>query len=204
MSAFHYLIDVRYILIFFALASRTQLIASWHHEASCSTSFSVHSAYSWALSFASSIHCFSAASASFSVIAAKFHPSTLSWSPSSWLSTPTSHSITSWSDPVAWSSASMVHFTIGRFASIRSMTDSPSWPSLVQWWVGLPLFLISSPFWSITSSQNAAFRSTWHLRSHRLLWALKSPVRMVLRHWMTLCQFNIRAGLSLSPGCASR
>jgi len=132
MSAFHHLFDLAQILSFFAMALRTLLIASWHHAASCSTLSSVYSASSWALSFASSIHSFSTASASFSVIAARFHPITLSWSASSCRSTLTSHSITSWSHPVAWLSASMVHFTIGQFASVRPMTDSPSWFSLVQ------------------------------------------------------------------------
>ena len=132
ISEIHLLFDLAQILIIFAVALSTLLIASWHHAASCSNSPSVHSASRWALSFASSIHSFSAASTSFSIIAAKFHRTTFSWSASSCPSASTSHSLTSWSDQVPWSSASMDHFVIGRFTNIKSMSDSPTWSALVQ------------------------------------------------------------------------
>jgi len=200
MSAFRHLVDLAQILMFIAMGSRMLPIASWHHAGSCSILSAVRSASRWDLSFAHSIHSFSAASTSSSVNAAKCHTTTLSSSASSCLSASSSHSITSWSDPLARSSASMDHPVIGRFATIRSMTDSPSWPSLVQWWVALPSFSISSPFPSITSSKNAAFPWTWHLGSHRMLCGMKSPMGKVPRCQITLCQFNFHA--SLTPNCA--
>jgi len=201
MSAFHHRFDFVQILIFIAVALRTLLIAPWHHAATCSISSSVHSASRWGLSLASSAHSVSAASVSSSVIAAKFHPTSLLWSASSCLSAATSYSITSWWDPVAWLSAWMNHVVLGRFADVKSISDSPSWSSHVVQCVGWPSFPTSSPFSSITSSQQAAFCCTRHLESHWLLCGLKSPVGTVPPCLMTPCQANVRA--SLSPDCVS-
>ena len=186
MVAFHRLVDLVQSPILIAVVSRTLLIASWYHAASCSTFSAMYSASRWALSFGTSIHSFSAFSMFSSIIAAMFHHTSLSWS-ASCLCMSTSHSITSLSDLVEWLSASMNHVVGGWWASIRLITNSPSWRSLVRWWVALDLFPISSPFSSGTSSQNEAYGCTWHPGSHCMVWDLKSPVRTAPPSWKTLC-----------------
>ena len=171
-------------------------LAFWHHAVSSSTSSGVHTPFRWSLSFTSSIHSCTTASMFSYIIAVKFHPSTDSWSAFSFLSTFTFHSKTSWPDPMTWSPTIMDHVVVSWFASAMSMTNSPSWPSLVEWWVAPPQFLISSRFSSITSSQNAAFCCTWHLGFHCVRWALNSPVWTVPPSRLRFCQFNICAGLS--------
>jgi len=79
------------------------------------------------------------------------------------------------------------------------MTELPLCPSIVQWWVALPSFLISSPFLTIISSQNAAFRCTWHFESYYMLWVLKSLARTVPTCHMT-CN-HIICLPDLSPDC---
>jgi len=196
MSPFHHLFDFAQMLIFLAVTSRTLLSVSWYQVATCSTSSAVHAESRCALSFANSIHSFLAASWSSSVIAARFHPTTSSWSASSGVSTSTSHPMTSWSEPVAWFSASMVHFPIGQFAKVKSRTYLPSRTPLFQYWVAQSSFPISSPFLSVISSQMTASRGLMHLGSHRLLWALKSPESTVQPCRMIRCNLSFRAGLS--------
>jgi hypothetical protein len=78
-------------------------------------------------------HSFSTTSSSSSVMAAKFHHITCTWSAYSWLSTLNSHSITTWSDPVAFFPSSIVHCVIGLQAKVRPFVDAPSSPVHAQW-----------------------------------------------------------------------
>jgi hypothetical protein len=64
---------------------------------------------------------------------------------------------------------------------------------------GFAIFALSRPFLSIMSSYSAASSCTWHVGSHRLIWALKSPARTLLPSRIALSQFNFRTGLS--PEC---
>jgi len=141
VSLFDHLFDWVQILRFFTLASSSLLSISWHHSGSRSTSSPVHSSSRWALSPSSSFQKISAASSSSFDMVARFHPFTCTWCDSSFFSTLSSHSITSWSEPVACLPSNLVHLVIGRLARVRSIVDSPSTPFLVQWWVGENLLL---------------------------------------------------------------
>jgi len=160
------------------------------------------SASRWASTFASSAQSCSPASGSSSVITVKFHPTTLSWSPSSCLSASTSNSISKWSDPVSWSSARINHVVISQFTNVKSMTDSPLRSSLALQCVGYTSFRTSNPFPLINSFQKIAIHGPKQLMTHRLLCALKSPARTVLPSQMTHYQFNIRV-MALLTACLS-